>query len=207
MKINIGPYVNWVGPYQIADVLKLVGVPSNTCYKIGDWLSSTWVNLLCEKIHRFKKRKIKIKIDKYDTWNMDHTLALIILPMLKQLKETKHGSPCGKYFDQTSNSNQGCFDFYAEGDDAAWEAGHKEWNEILDHIIWAFEQICDESNEDKFWISHGKLDLSPSKSNAKFHPVTWEIEPICDWRGLEAHQERIREGLLLFGKYYQGLWD
>jgi hypothetical protein len=34
-----------------------------------------------------------VHIDRYDTWSMDHTLADIILPMLKQLKETKHGSP------------------------------------------------------------------------------------------------------------------
>jgi hypothetical protein len=34
-----------------------------------------------------------VKIDRYDTWSMDHTLSPIILPMLKQLKEAKHGAP------------------------------------------------------------------------------------------------------------------
>jgi hypothetical protein len=29
------------------------------------------------------ERKIDVRIDKYDTWNMDSTLAYIILPMLK----------------------------------------------------------------------------------------------------------------------------
>ena len=38
-------------------------------------------------------QEMSIHIDEYDTWSMDHTLAPIILPMLKQLKETKHGSP------------------------------------------------------------------------------------------------------------------
>jgi hypothetical protein len=28
-----------------------------------------------------------VKIDRYDTWSMDHTLADIILPMLKQLQK------------------------------------------------------------------------------------------------------------------------
>ena len=28
-----------------------------------------------------------IKIDRWDTWSMDHTLSPIILPMLRQLKE------------------------------------------------------------------------------------------------------------------------
>jgi len=40
------------------------------------------------------KRVETILLDPYDTWNMDHTLALIIVPMLKQLKATKHGAPC-----------------------------------------------------------------------------------------------------------------
>ena len=34
-----------------------------------------------------------VKIDRYDTWSMDHTLADIILPMLKQLNTEKHGAP------------------------------------------------------------------------------------------------------------------
>jgi hypothetical protein len=34
-----------------------------------------------------------VKIDRWDTWSMDHTLAHIVLPMLRQLQATKHGSP------------------------------------------------------------------------------------------------------------------
>ena len=40
-----------------------------------------------------RQQKIKVHIDHWDTWSMDHTLAPIILPMLIQLKETKHGAP------------------------------------------------------------------------------------------------------------------
>ena len=38
-------------------------------------------------------QKVKVQIDKWDTWNMDCTLAHIIHPMLVQLKATKHGAP------------------------------------------------------------------------------------------------------------------
>ena len=61
-------------------------------------------------------REIDIQIEKFDTWNMDHTLAMIIVPMLKQLKETTHGYP--------SNFSS-----------------HDEWNAVLDEMIWAFEAI------------------------------------------------------------------
>ena len=39
------------------------------------------------------KQRKSIKIDPWDTWNMDHTLAEIILPMLKQLRKTQLGAP------------------------------------------------------------------------------------------------------------------
>ena len=48
---------------------------------------------LLQWLHEKKKRTVYVKIDKYDTWSMDHTLSLIIVPMLKQLKATQHGSP------------------------------------------------------------------------------------------------------------------
>ena len=53
------------------------------------WFYSNIVNHTVK--HR--KRKISVRIDRQDTWSMDHTLAYIILPMLKQLRATKHGSP------------------------------------------------------------------------------------------------------------------
>jgi hypothetical protein len=34
-----------------------------------------------------------VKIDRWDTWSMDSTLAQIVLPMLRQLQDTKHGAP------------------------------------------------------------------------------------------------------------------
>ena len=40
-----------------------------------------------------KNKAETIVIHDYDTWNIDVTLAHIIVPMLKQLKEKKHGAP------------------------------------------------------------------------------------------------------------------
>jgi hypothetical protein len=50
------------------------------------------------KVHlgRFPKtgeRKVSIRIDRWDTYDMDQTLAMLIVPMLKQLKESKQGAP------------------------------------------------------------------------------------------------------------------
>ena len=153
-------------------------------------------------------RKIDIRIDKWDTWGMDHTLALIILPMLKQLRDTKHGSS-GRMpgFQQTSNLGQSSFPFYAEGDDAAWEAGHKQWDEIMEKMIWSFEQVLDDNWEDQYWIEKPKIDWEAMNNDAVSQELVWKKRGVCDWDAREKHQERINEGLRLFGEYYEDLWD
>lgn len=218
MKIDIGPYNNWVGPYQIAEKLLFWMDKENDdrVHNFGRWLSGgkdkdSFLHKICLWIESKKKRKIKIHIDKYDTWNMDGTLALIILPMLKQLKETQHGAPGDMpEFSQTDNgSSQSSFEFYKEGDSAAWDAGHKRWEEILDKMIWSFEQRLDDNWDEKYWITHPVLDMDdyPEDEGKTCFPVRWKVKGECDWEGRQKHVEKMQEGFELFGKYYQNLWD
>ena len=97
MKVYIGPYTRWVGPYQLVDGLFFWhekypedGLENRWDYrlhdKLADWLASTWVATFCEWINSFKKRKIKVKIHDYDHWSCDATLTPIVLPLLKSLK-------------------------------------------------------------------------------------------------------------------------
>ena len=78
----MGPYKNWIGPYQIADLLQKVGVSENQCDKLGDWIADTQLSNFCNWVESKRKRKIQVRIDKYDTWSMDVTLSYIIIPML-----------------------------------------------------------------------------------------------------------------------------
>ena len=136
------------------------------------------------------EQKVRIKIDPWDTWNMAETLADIILPMLKQLRDDKHGSPgdMKPFKEVSSESTQYCFDWYKEDDMKAWDLGHKQWCDIMDKMIWSFEQVVDRDREDQF---HTKKD-------GKRH---------FDITGYKQYYERIQEGLNLFGKYYMNLWD
>jgi len=133
-----------------------------------------------------KNRRIDIRIDSYDTWSMDSTLSFIILPMLKQLKEAQHGSALMPAHEQTSTSSvQYTFDFYAEDDKKAWEEGHKQWNEIMDHMIWTFEEQVKEETDENY--SFQMLDLPTEEYLAR--------------------SDKMQEGYELFGKYYRNLWD
>jgi hypothetical protein len=74
-------------------------------------------------------------------------------------------------------------------------------------MIWTFEQLCDEDWEQQYWITNPELDLGeyPEDEGKKIIPVRWKVKGKCDWEGRRKHEERIDNGLRLFGKYYQTL--
>jgi hypothetical protein len=166
------------------------------------------------------RRKVSIQIDPWDTWNMDSTLALIIYPMLLQLKETKHGVPSDfvNNVGGESYSDQDSFDFYKDTHEEHWEIAAKQWDEVLDKMIWSFEQIAYKNYDDKY--HHGTPDYDWVETDKTFpNPVTGVMEPTYqmvdknpnehwyDHVGHKAHEDRIQEGLELFGKYFRALWD
>jgi hypothetical protein len=198
MKVKIGPYVKWWGPYQLAELVPFVS--EDTKDKIGDFLAKTWVSNICEWFYSKIERKIKIHIDPYDTWNMDHTLALIVLPMLKQLKQTKQGSPMVDDEDVPPELRYGD----PKGDDN-WV--HYKWEWVLSEMIWAFETSLDDSWEDQFihgepnieWINIAGTEYSEMRQNNKEYWI--------DEDGIKEYNDRMNNGFRLFGKYYRGLWD
>jgi hypothetical protein len=77
------------------------------------------------------ERKISVQIDDFDTWSLDHTLALIIHPALLKFKEDSlnTGHPC--LCDDPSVCT-------IEGNVCTCS---DQWQMILDKMIWSFEQI------------------------------------------------------------------
>jgi len=210
MKVYLGPYRKWWGVYQTADLLQYIGVSEDRCEKIGDWLCEhTPAEDFFNWSDKLKGgRKVKIRIDKYDTWNMDDTLALIILPMLKQLKETKHGSPIVDDEDLPTTMR-----YTSKKSEDDWETEdhwvHHKWDWILNELIWTFEQLVDNDWESRYTIQEGEIDWDdyPEDEGKDVTPLRWKKPYIVDREGRKAHQDRITNGLKLFGKYYQNLWD
>lgn len=155
-----------------------------------------------------RQQKISVHIDPWDTWSMDHTLAEIIVPMLEQLKHTKHGAPNVDKEDVPEDlwPNEAEEEAYAmngEVDIHFWA----RWDWVLDEMIFAFESKLDDSWEEQFetgtsdlqWkkLEDGNYELVKGPNDTKEY----------DWEGLKAYQERISNGFRLFGKYYENLWD
>ena len=154
--------------------------------KIGNYPNWYWWSTYLYKWFGYTRtQKISVKIDKWDTWSMDHTLAPIILPMLKQLKETKHGAPCVDLEDVTEElrptNTEEWQKLYNEGGETD-DKFFKRWDWVLDEMIYAFD--CKANKDDVY--------------------VRFDIE---DREGKEKEQERISNGFRLFGKYYENLWD
>jgi len=126
-----------------------------------------------------KERKIEIKIDPWDTWNMDHTLSLIIHPMLIQLKETKHGTP----FVDDEDVPEDIRSTAAPEKINEWDIDDNfdaRWTWVLDEMISTFGEI----------------------SNS-----CWESKSVFDIEKYNSYCARIDNGLRLFGKYFRALWD
>ena len=145
MYVKIGPYINYIGPYQIADLLQKVGVSEKRCDKLGDWLANTPIYTFCEWVESKRNCTVKVRIDKYDTWSMDSTLAHIILPMLKQLKETKHsaGGVDDKDVPKKLRSTSAPKKENEWDTDDNWFA---RWDWVLDEMIWAFSFHLEEDS-------------------------------------------------------------
>jgi hypothetical protein len=164
-------------------------------------------------------RRISVEIERHDSFSMDHTLSYVILPMLIQLKECKHGIP--HEFAEVGGADyeaQESFDFYKETHNECFDKGVERWNEVLDKMIWSFEQILLDEYEEKY--RHGRSEFDWVRTDKEFpNPVTGKIEKTfqmvdknpkehwTDYEGMRKHEERIQEGLDLFGKYYRNLWD
>lgn len=157
-----------------------------------------------------KRFKDKIQIDYWDTWSMDSTLAQIILPMLIQLKETKHGIPCNVPIYDEYPSLWDASPMNDEEYDRLLGIAEQQWDEILDKMIWSFTQLNDDQDgEDQFWRQHPEIDFDeyPEDKGKSSTPLRWKVEGDLDMEGLKAHREKVQEGLELFGKYFQNLWD
>ena len=157
-----------------------------------------------------------IRIDRWDSWSMDHTLSPIILPMLKQLKATKHGSP----FVDDEDVPEHLRSTAAPPKENEWDTDdnhHKRWEWAMDEMIFAFDCKVDDSWEDAFRSGEHDIEWIPvdvhgnpvPKGEHKYYQMgkgpndTYQ----CDYDAMQVVEKRIQNGFRLFGKYYQALWD
>lgn len=238
MKIYIGKYrYHWISPYTMLDYMFFWTDWSKSSRNKSVVLAldeerkyvehPEWVEKWSDRLVPLSKAiqwaldlvhpKINyVKIDYWDTWSMDHTLSPIILPMLKQLKEKKHGAPNVDDEDVPEELRSTS----APAKENEWDTDEnwfKRWDWAMDEMIFAFNCKVDDSWEEAFrsgdidtvWIPVDKDGNEVPKGEHKFYQMkdgpknTYK----CDYEGMKVVEDRIQNGFRLFGKYYQALWD
>ena len=106
-----------------------------------------------------KNKAEHVVIDDSDVWNLDHSLALIIVPALMRLKETKQGAPfvhnedVPKFLRATEEEIK-----------EHWDGGDTDknyfvrWDYVMDEMIFAFESKL-EDWEEKFASGENDVDF------------------------------------------------
>ena len=193
MKVYIGPYPNtWIRSqvYERYMTKKYgyVWPKDHKPTRFENFLEWTeeflqgFYNVTINKLIQNRERKIDVRIDDYDTWSADHTLALIIHPLLKNLN--KYGTPATDREDAPADA---IYDDPTD-DEHSRPFSDARWKYILGEMIYAFEMILDDD-----W----DLEIYDRRKG-------WSDEALAE---RDAIQKRITNGLRLFGKYYQSLWD
>ncbi len=185
MKVYISKYRDhWISPYTILEKFVYRREIDYDDPVVEKWATrltpiSNFVKKFLDLVHPHIQY---VKIDPQDTWDMDHTLAHIILPLLMQLQKTKHGAPFVDDEDVPDNlKNKTLPD---DEQDTPSNNHFERWNHVLNEMIFAFQYKVNDSWED-----------------------TFDVEGVYDVEGIRLIHNRMDNGFRLFGKYYQNLWD
>jgi hypothetical protein len=121
-----------------------------------------------------KNRKVDIRVDDYDVWNADVTMAAIIVEVLKKYREDIGGSPYVQNEDVPERlhmTKEQTIEFLEGGEtDSQF---HERWKYVVDEMIYAMNVVA-----------HNDIHYEYSKEQ----------------------DERVSNGLILFGKYMRAIW-
>ena len=112
--------------------------------------------------------------DERNLWSLDVALAKWLLPQLEAFRKNLHGYPHG--------------------------ITEREWDKILDKIIWSFSYVADKTPEqDEVYTMISKSVDGIEVKDKKLHKKAT--------RKLDNLEIRYQEGIDLFSKWFRNLWD
>ena len=176
MKVYIGNYKKFLGPFQLAEKLMFWCKDEDRVFQLGQKLYDIkWLDNLLNKIDERRKRTVYVKVDRYDIYSLDCTLAKVITPALRAFIKSTSGSAYIDIWDVPEELRPTSEELAQIGGIGIHDSKHEaRWNWVLGEMLFAFEHMSsDDTGEDY---------------------VDDEVDA------------RIANGLVLFGKYYRALW-
>lgn len=165
---------------------------SLTCLYKGEIMNNRW---------RQKKKVNGYAFTKDQIRNADDTMADFILVLLKEFKKMKRNG-------------------YPGQDELTYT--FEKWNAVLDRMIYTFEQLANDFPDSPYNKACEKMEAEhpecweykETKLNDKYWQMDFIHEDIQNRYLTEEvsqkekeYREYIQEGLQLFAKYFQYLWD
>jgi len=227
LKVYIGPFDHWFKParwlhtficwwcgfdhtkWHIVEHRKIKA--GDEYDKLNCWIKDSFLYkwlLVIENWFNRRDRKISIHIDKYDVWNLGDTVAMIALPLMYEFKRQGiNGAPAvddedvPAYLRSTVAPALTQLEKQTGGVDKLW---HQRWNWVVDEIIWSLEQVNDRDSESQF---HSDVDPDKPRDEPGISFEESMRRGKYDSAGHEAHLARRQNGLRLFGKYLEALWN
>lgn len=142
-------------------------------------------------------QKLRYGVSDEECWNLYHTISRYILPRLKHFKNMKRmGVPC------TLDTK------WHPIDESDVSQASKEWEAILDELIWTFEYINEEDDQlcpiPEFTPKGGgDIDNWFNREKTQEEKDAWDAYFVR----LGELDARKRKGLELFAKHFDHLWD
>jgi len=139
----------------------------------------------------------KVDIEKWDTYSADHTLSLIIHPLLVKFRDNvlAQGIVPSEFLptrDVSDLTEEEAAELHAR----LHVEGSEKWVGILDKMIWSFYQIKTNYYGEKSFFK--EVEGNPEDPDYNKFDI--------DKDGLNDYYEKIDEGAQLFGRYYRSLW-
>ena len=153
-----------------------------------------------------EERKIEVVVHDFDVYSADQTLAIVILPVLRKLKEANAGAPFVRNED-VPKELQRPNDVEDHEIDDNW---YDRWRYVLDEMIWSLEQVLDDW-ESRFYSGEVDMSFNEKTHDDEGNPLAeFVLGPnhtfVFDEKGYAEYEKRIDRGLTLFGRYFRALW-
>jgi len=221
MKVNIGTYKSLSMERTLRPFLAIFGYHQYPPLVNGEWTDE------CERqrdefdeaVERFEntllgrltlryirwynnsaQRKIKVKMDSYDSWDLYVTLSHIIHPALIDFKKNQ---TYGIFWVEDEDVPESLRIGAPTKDTDGYTEEKMHW--VLDEMIWTFNELITEEEYSACFNHHGSgLQFSDPDSDGYCQVTSMGVT--MDKERIKGRRARVENGLRLFGKYFQSLW-
>lgn len=146
-------------------------------------------------------KKCDVKVEYSDDWNADWTIATMVLPLLKKVKESKQGAP----FVEDMHVPEHLRSTSAPPKENEWDtdANHfKRWDYALDEMLFAMQEIANHyENEPEVFVWPEENEHLPLMEQMRLSIKIPGAE-----EAFKAYHARVQKGCVLFGTYFTALW-